>query len=56
MIVDYGSPPEWLSGTLARHACGVYGETGGYLYSSVMYWDGLLQIQAVPSSMRMEKK
>jgi len=28
VIVDYGSPPEWLSGTLARHACGVYGETG----------------------------
>ena len=36
MIVDYGSPPEWLSGTLARHACGVYGETGGYLYFSVL--------------------
>ena len=28
MIVEHGAPPEWLSGTLARHACGVYGETG----------------------------
>merc|ERR1712055_984471 len=28
VIVEHGSPPEWLSGTLARHACGVYGETG----------------------------
>merc|ERR1711971_1210788 len=28
VIVDHGAPPEWLSGTLARHACGVYGETG----------------------------
>ena len=30
VIVDHGAPPEWLSGTLARHACGVYGETGGF--------------------------
>ena len=28
VIVEHGAPPEWLSGTLARHACGVYGETG----------------------------
>merc|ERR1712130_1034310 len=28
VTVDHGAPPEWLSGTLARHACGVYGETG----------------------------
>jgi hypothetical protein len=23
-----GKLPDWLEGTLARHACGVYGETG----------------------------
>jgi hypothetical protein len=23
-----GELPVWLEGTLARHACGVYGETG----------------------------
>ena len=31
VTVEYRSKaglPEWLSGTLARHACGVYGETG----------------------------
>merc|ERR1711997_1353830 len=31
VTVEYRSEaglPEWLSGTLARHACGVYGETG----------------------------
>ena len=26
--MEHGSCPTWLSGTLARHACGVYGETG----------------------------
>ena len=28
VTVEQGSCPTWLSGTLARHACGVYGETG----------------------------
>ena len=25
---DMGEVPAWLSGTLVRHACGVFGETG----------------------------
>ena len=29
VTIEEGAPPSWLSGTLARHACGVYGETGG---------------------------
>ena len=28
VTVEHGACPAWLSGTLARHACGVYGETG----------------------------
>ena len=28
VTVEEGACPAWLSGTLARHACGVYGETG----------------------------
>jgi len=26
--IEEGAAPDWLSGSLARHACGVYGETG----------------------------
>ena len=28
VTVEQGSCPTWISGTLARHACGVYGEAG----------------------------